>query len=271
MASFDFVNSAAKGYEFVWSERKYLSRVAAPVFFVKLVCLFAVFVFGAQDKYMLQGIISMPGLVIEAIFVIGLIRYILYREPIFIWGKLIIPPQSEEEPAPYQGGLSKKQCVQGGIAIYLLIRVIETCLLGISMDMPMPSSAEISEEEIIKLSPALSSFIMFSFLILLIWVFKFFWLFVPVSAGFSMSYFIKKMPKLRGNIGMIAVWIICSLPLMVMFSAVLQAISESFEGGSVSDIVSTSIIKSMAEIIIISVQVTAMTYGIHKILLSKED
>ncbi len=268
MTGFDFINSASKGYEFIWQERKYLSHVVFPVFFVKLACLLAVYSFNAQDQYLLQGLISMPGFVLEAIFIIGLIRYFLYREPIFIWGKLIPPPKSDIKPKVQGGYLTRKQCIQGGIAIYLLMRIIEIVLLGTSLETTSHTKPmEISEEELIKLSPAMTSLIIFSILIIFAWLFRFFWLFIPIASGYPMSYYLKKIPGIRISTGMIATWIICSLPLMTVFSALIQATS----GEDILSIISSSIIKAMAEIIIISVQVIAMTYGIHKILSGKKD
>lgn len=272
MASFDFINAASKGYEFIWCERKYLTRVVIPVFFVKLACLFAVFAIGAQDNYLRQGLISMPGFVVEAIFIIGLIRYFLYKEPIFIWGKLVPPPLSDVKQAAYNGFMSKKQCMQGAIALYLLMRVTEVFLLGITMDnMPDSPAVALPEEDIVKLSPAMTSLIMFSFLIIFTWSFKLFWLFIPTASGYPISYYLKKMPGLRGSVGMLATWILCSLPLMTLFSAVLQLVAgDGAEDGAIN-IILTSVIKIMSEIVIISVQVTAMTYGINKILSGKEN
>ncbi len=264
MTGFDFINSASKGYEFIWQERKYLSHVVFPVFFVKIACLLAVYSFNVQDQYLLQGLISMPGFVLEAIFIIGLIRYFLYREPIFIWGKLIPPPKSDIKPEVQSGYLTRKQCIKGGIALYLLMRIIEIVLLGVSLEtMPHSQPIEMSEEELMKISPAMTSLIIFTILIMFAWLFRFFWLFIPIASGYPISYYLKKIPGIRISTGMIATWIICSLPLMTVFSSIIQAISS---GDDILSIISTAIIKAIAEIIIISVQVIAMTYGIYKIL-----
>ncbi len=269
MASFDFINSASRGYEFIWLERKYLLQVAFPVFFIKLICLLVVFALGAQDRYLLQGLISMPSYVVEAIFIIGLIRYFLYREPIFIWGKLVPPPKSDIEPKAYSGYMTKKQCIQGGIILYILMRVIEMALLGVSMDMTQSRPPmELSEEDMVKISPVMFSLVTFTILIIFAWIFRFFWLFIPIAAGYPISYYLKKVPGIRISAGMIATWVICSLPLMTVFSALLQNIPSD---GDALSIIANSIIKAAAEIIIISVQVTAITYGLHKILSGEKD
>ncbi len=270
MASFDFINAASKGYEFIWKERSYLLSVAAPVLFVKISCLLAVFALNAQDKYLLQGLIYLPAFVVEAIFIIGLIRYFLYREPIFIWGKLVPPPSSDIKPKSYGGYMTRNQCVQGGIALYLLLRVIETALLGVSMDFTQNSPpVDIIEDDVANLSPVMASLIMFSILIAFTWIFRFLWLFIPTASGYPISYYLKEIPGIRISAGMVATWIICSLPLMTVFSALLQATGSG--NGDLLSIISSSIIRAIAELIIVSVQITAMTYGIHKILSGEKD
>ncbi len=270
MYSFDFINAASRGYEFIWRERGYLFSVAVPVIFVKIACLLAIFALNIESNYLLQGLISLPAFIVEAIFIIGLIRYFLYREPIFIWGKLVTPPQSDIKPKSYVGYMTRKQCIQGGIALYLLLRVIESALLGVSMDFTQNAQhVDIAQEDMTKLSPVMASLIMFSILIAFTWLFRFLWLFIPTASGYPMSYYLKKIPGIRISAGMVATWVICSLPLMVVFSALLQATGAG--DGDILSVISTSIIRSIAELTIVSVQVTAMTYGIHKILSGEKD
>ncbi len=270
MAKFDFIDSAAKGYEFVWKERSYLLRVVVPVIFIKTACLFAVIVLGVQDNYLRQGLVNMPGFVIEAIFVAGLIRYIIYKEPIFVWGKLIIPPDTRNVSNTYNGSMSRKQCLQAAIVLYLLLRIIEVFLISFSLENTQSVPHDEISEEVIRLSPEMASAVMFISLFVFIWLFKFFWLFIPVALGYKMSSFLKRIRGIRDPISMIAIWLICSLPVMVVFSVILQIISSSFVEGSAESIILTSILKTITEMTVISLQVSAMTYGINQVLSGKE-
>ncbi len=274
MARFDFINSSSKAYEFIWLNRGYLARVAFPVFFIKLICILLVFVLKLQDQYLLQGLIYMPGFVLEAVFMIALIRYFLYKEPIFVWRKTVTPPNIESHIAkPYDGYLTKKQAIQSGIALYILFRTIEMAFLGTTMENLQSSSVSLdlhngnSEENMNIHSSTINALAAFSFIIVFAWIFKFFWLFIPTTSGYSISYYIKKMTGLRGSFGMIATWALCSIPLMIISSSIIQSFSDGNMGqDSAVSMILVAILKIFFEITIISIQVIALTYGINKIL-----
>ena len=273
MASFDFVEASAKGYAFIWHQRSYLSRVALPVFFVKVGCLLTVFVLGAEEQHLRQGLIAMPGFFAEALFVIGLIRYFLYNEPIFIWGKIIPPPKTDPPPTPYRGFMPRKSCIQGGIALYLLIRVIEAGILGWKLD-HMALSANTPAETATLIENQLASsltatIILFATLFIFTWAFRLFWLFIPITMGHSLSNFLKKIAGLRISINMIATWFTCSLPLTIAFAFYLEVFSGIVPKESAISILSNAILQTIVEIAVISIQVIAMTYGLRQALSEK--
>ena len=269
MAHFDFINAATKGYELCWINRKYFLRIAIPVLFVKLTCVLAIFTTGMQEKYLMQGIIMMPSYILEALFAIGLIRYILYKEPIFIWGTPVPPPETDTKPMPYSGVLSKEKSIKAGVAIYILVKLVEAFMLGIAMDsIPSTPVATVSDGDmdIIEFSPFISSLIIFISLVIFAWAFKLFWSFVPIAFGYPVSYYLKRLKGASQTVSMIAAWIVCSLPLMTLFSSILQGLSEGLTEGSAEFIILTSITRVVAEIMILSIQVCAMAYGIHRVL-----
>lgn len=267
MASFDFIEASAKGYSFTWQERGYLARVALPVLFVKTVCLLGVFVLGLQEQYVRQGLVLMPGHIVEAVFVVGLIRYALYREAMFIWGKSVPVPPTDEKYAPYQGWLNRKQCVQGGIVMYVLLKVI---IIGISAGildnlvvpggaMPMPADEPV-------LPPLLGAVVLFSLLIAFTWVFRLVWLYIPIVMGIPLREFLKRISGLQSSVYMIATWLICFLPLIVVLVVGIQIFSGLLTNGSAAYILVRSMLEGAAELVIISVQVVAMTYGFTAML-----
>ncbi len=280
MASFDFIDISAKGYEFAWKNKSYLARVAIPVIFIKIVCLLAIFVLGAQEMYLRQGLISVPSFVIEAVFVIGLIRYIVYKEPILIWGKRVPAPEYEGIPAVYNGVMLKKQSMQGGIAIYLLMCIIESAMSGWQQEFTAAKMLESQPEKLSpqlpmdvmdaqSISPVVSLFVMLLSLVIIIWTFRFFWLFIPVAMGYSFSDFLKRTFVFKTSISMIATWFVCSLPLILLYAIILQVFTGGFSEGSAESIIIQALLQTMAELAIIVVQVSAMTFGIVHILSSK--
>ena len=268
MASFDFIEASSKGYEFFWTNRSYLMRVAVPVIFVKIICLLSVFVLGADKMYLRQGLILLPGNFAEALFIIGLIRYALYQEPIFIWGKLIPPPEKAVPFPSFQGPLTKKQCVLGGIIMYMLLKVIQVGLMAWVLDsVEIPDAPSLEQGG--DIPPLLNAFIVFCMLASFMWMFRLLWLYIPITMGYPFTMFLKRIAGLQSSIYMVATWLICFLPLIVFFIASLQLFAGGFPEGSVPQVLISTFIQAVAEIIMISVQVIAMTYGFVEILKTK--
>ncbi|PCI55489.1 MAG: hypothetical protein COB36_07660 [Alphaproteobacteria bacterium] len=281
MASFDFIDASSRSYAFIWKERGYLARVAIPVLFVKIACLLCVFVLGLQEQYARQGFILMPSYILEAVFVVGLIRYALYREAIFIWGKVVPVPPTDKKYEPYNGVMSRKQCVQGGIVMYVLLTVIflgftaiayKSTNGGMNVDM-LEISAESSETvaaaapvEGNGLTSLINAAVLFVVIAVFVWVFRLFWLYIPIAMGCSLRGFLNRISGIQSSIFMIATSLICFLPLVVFFMIGMQVFSGIFVEGSAGNILVRSILEGVAGLAIISVQVVAMTYGFVEIL-----
>ena len=281
MASFDFIDASARGYAFIWEERGYLARVAIPVLFVKIVCLLCVFVLGLQDQFARQGFVLLPSHILEAVFVVGLIRYALYREAIFIWGKMVPVPPTDQKYEPYKGVMSRKQCVQGGIVMYVLLMVIflgmtsiayESTKGSVNMDVPQISvgpsevAALPAPVEGNGLSSLTNAAVLFAIIATFVWVFRFFWLYIPIAMGISLRGFLKRISGMQSSIFMIATALVCFLPLIVFFMISMQIFSGIFADGSAGNILVRAILESVAGLTILSVQVVAMTYGFVEIL-----
>ena len=281
MASFDFIDASSRGYAFIWEERGYLARVAIPVLFVKIVCLLCVFVLGLQDQFARQGFVLLPSHILEAVFVVGLIRYALYREAIFIWGKMVPVPPTDQKYEPYKGVMSRKQCVQGGIVMYVLLMVIflgmtsiayESTKGSVNMDVPQISvgpsevAALPAPVEGNGLSSLTNAAVLFAIIATFVWVFRFFWLYIPIAMGISLRGFLKRISGMQSSIFMIATALVCFLPLIVFFMISMQIFSGIFADGSAGNILVRAILESVAGLTILSVQVVAMTYGFVEIL-----
>lgn len=278
MASFDFIDAAVRGYDFVWQERKYLARAALPVIFVKVACLLAVFVLGLQENFARQGLVLMPGYVMEALFVVGLLRYALYREEIFIWGKPVPIPPSKEEYVSYKGPMSRKQCVQGGFVMYMLLTVV---LLGFSaflydfarmnmQDMPVDSAPLPLPEAGDSSFSIINTAVLLIILVSSLWAFRIFWMYIPIIMGHSVQGFLKKISGIQSSVLMIATSLICFLPLVVVYMIVMQMFSGVFMDGSAGYILIRAVLEGSTGLVIISVQAVAMTYAFVEVLSGKK-
>lgn len=269
MARFDFIEAGAKGYEFVWNERKYLARVAFPVVFVKVACLLAIFVFGAQDLHLRQGLIMFPGYIVEALLVIGAIRYVLYGENIFIWGRAFPPPMPRKLLMTSVSSMNRVQCIQAGVAVYLLVRLFEAFVVGY-----VASYQDVLTQDAAVQPPPepnmLSAFLALTILWLLLWAFRLYWLFIPVAMGWSMKNFLVRIKGFESSLYMMGTFFICALPTMLIFGVLLQSIQPLIKIGPELYIFTDAIVRSVYEVVLALIVSIAMTYGFVEILSGKQ-
>lgn len=265
MASFDFVDAAAKSYEFLWRERRYVSRVVIPVIFVKVACLLAVQMMGAEKQFLLSGLVLIPGFVLEAIFAIGLIRFLLYREPMIIAGSAVPEPEDHPPLARYMGKMSLSQAWQAGLAMYLLIRIIQVAFSAWVQDYNL-----LLEDRNFEPEPMAPTFIgaiaMLGLLWGIVWTFRLGWLYIPLAMGIPFTKFLHRIRGLNSSFYMFATWFLCSLPLLVLYGALANIVTMAFEQGSGGFIVLDSIVLAFIEVTMVALQVVAMTHGITEIM-----
>ncbi len=273
MASFDFIEASSKALEFVWDKRAYLARVAVPVVYVKVACILMVFVMNAQQAYLLTGILTMPGVVLEALFVIGVLRFYLYNESIFIWGKATPVPEGREDVTPYRGPLTRLQSIQAAIAIYLLIKVVLTAIVNASLDYAskiseMKEAAPVAEPS----DPSFAVFVIMALWItFLVWTFRFLWLFIPPTLGLSVRGVLKHIRGLESSVFMVAAWMTCVIPVgMVMMMSMGVGVS-IFGEGTPATIVLNALLQAGFEVIILAVSAIAITYGFREMIYGKPE
>ncbi len=100
MSGFDIIEAAGNGYVTVWRERDWLLRLAAPVLFVKILCMGAVAILGIEENFISQAIVMLPAFFIEGWLAVHLVRLIVLGE------RWIDRPDPREVHAQFPGALS---------------------------------------------------------------------------------------------------------------------------------------------------------------------
>src|SRR5690606_1781751 len=167
MASFDFIDSAVKGYKFVWAERGYIARLALPLLVIK----FASFIFisstGLEGNVLRQGLVYLPSYFVEGWLLAQLIRLSLFGER---W-----PVPVTEASKDFV--LGRSRAVQAGMAVYVMIQMFMTLTLGlIAQNAPAESQrADLPE-------PTFGTFVAgIIALAVIIWAFRLLWLYIPAA------------------------------------------------------------------------------------------
>lgn len=305
MASFDFIDVSVRAYEFFFRKAPYLFKVAVPVLFVKLVCFLCAYLMGAEDLSLRMGLIMVPSFFLDALFIAGLVRFIIYDEPIFIWGRLVRPPEQSVDnenglPTSYAGRFGRSKCLQYSIAIYVLIQLMIWSFSGSAkkyFDSPaiqdrlqeareardvQEGGAGASDLPVAEIPPAqeasdvnmlavvAESVVMMIGILALLWMFRLLWLFIPAAMGVSLRYYMSRIRGLQSSILLFVTWFSCVVPVTISISLFAGMFLSIMPDGSASYIMFEAIFKSLLDFSILTVTGIALTFGIFAMIAKKE-
>ena len=273
MANFDFIEASAKGYEFSWHERSHLLRAAISLIFVKLFCTIAVYFFNIPAQSLLSGLVHIPAYVLEALYMISVIRFVVFREALFDFRAMVqhvINMKSEikdiSDPLSQSNGDpdARIQMFKAGVALYLLIKIAQTVMTGALLEYGKTIDSQAASQA--SSSNMLSVFFLMIITAGVLWAFRLIWLYIPVTLGYSIKGFLECAKGMMSSLSMFATWFMCYLPLVVLFAGVFMVVDIILPSETVLRIVVHDVIGIFGEITIAVVQVTAMTFGFVELL-----
>lgn len=280
MASFDFITSASRAYEFVWYYKGYLARIALPVLFIEIFCILSVLNMGGIEELgvLRANLLTLPACCLEAMYFAMLARFITYHEPMHIWGKPIEPPEIHEsdKPITYLKGavFRRREALQISIACYILVfiffRLIMWGVLLPASDI-MPMSPEMQEQAIDSLLPApvriVIALCVFS---VIIWCMRLYIISVPSAMGFRPTDYLKKMGSINNSAKMVILIFLCVFPvgaiLFPFFSVLINLLSFIPSLRIIFEIVGLYSIFFL----IYTLSGTALTFAIQDLMISEE-
>lgn len=263
MASFDFVDAAAKGYEFVWVNRVVISKFAFPVIFVKIFCLLTLIVTEVGDNILRQGLVLLPGTVMEAVFLVGLVRFAHHKEPFLYWG-YTRHSRIKEYTQLYnerQHDLRRRQSVHAAVIYYIIIN-LSMFLLNSFISEPKPS---VSNAVLLPPTFGVFVFIMF-FLTVFVWSIRLLIVYIPVAMDYTISEYLRKIEGVQSSIFLFLCLMITLVPLLlVLFSGlgVALVIFADFDAFKIIFVCSLLVIGAL---IISSITTLGFSYGIKQMM-----
>lgn len=275
MASFDFIEASAKGVEFCWQRASYILHVAIPVIFIKVFCLLTAFTMSLPNGSLTHGLIIFPSYVIEAVFIIGLIRYYVFNEPIYVWGKIIPPPNIDdhkEKPLFFHAPKHRKIPVQAGIATYCLIQLTILFINGTLLYLIESAPTAKEPEPIVSALEFILGFTIFiGTLYTSIWAIRLTFLHIPMTLDIPANIYLKTIRGIKTSIFMIFTMMICIAPIFIFIAASLNLLDILFGIDSAPYIVGNAIILSIGGILGTSLISIAITYGICNMMFVKKN
>ena len=235
MASFDVTDSAMKGYSFVWSERRYLARLALFPVLIKFVCSVMVSVMGYDFDFIKQSFLMLPSFFADGWVMAHIVRliYLGQRWPFRPTGK---PEQDMAMLRDRAGG------IMAGTVFFALIEFLKTGFTGIVLmsappgSMPgstpgsvppaeippatphaippaMPEGMSVSEMASTAQGSPYTAILGLAMIVLTVWAVRYLWLYIPAAAGFSGRAYLKRVGGMLGSVRLIGVWLICTVPV----------------------------------------------------------
>lgn len=221
MASFDIIHIVGKAYKTTWAERRYLLPMLMLPFVIKLGCYTVLASFDDNKSLWWSGIILLPAFFFEGWLLSHWVRTIMtggvHRWPFRISGN------EAKDRVEIQ---SRGRGIMGGTVAYVLLNFLMSgyyafLLPYIPTDMdpqhPDPNVAMVGVVMIITT----------------LLLFRFLWLFIPLSMNLSLNHAIEKLKPMNLTFKMIGVWMICVIPAFVTLQLFSELIlSASPDAGS---------------------------------------
>lgn len=268
MASFDFVDAAAKGYEFSWRERGYFARAMIPVLFVKLACVIVVRFLHIGDQNLLSGLVEMPAYVVEALFMISVVRFVAFQEPLFEFGRVLRRDEVHKKLNGEGPVFSDVEIFKASVALYLLIKIVQTAFVGVMLDYgpDIEQEVDISAPEQ-NLSNAIIFVVLFG---ALLWSVRLIWLYIPVAMGFTIKSFLVRARGVMSSLNIFAIWFVTYFPLVIFIAAIFMLSNFVLLPESMLQIFVHDLIRVCGEMLIILVQAVAITFGFIEVLTGRK-
>lgn len=244
MAAFDFVDSAARSYQFVWDKRQMLVRLAFLPLMVKLGCFAAVILLGLEENFLRQGLFLLPSYFAEGWLACMVVHHAL------------LPGQNME-------GTAYVRTVIAAMVVYVLIQLIMSLLSALALTAQAQTPAE-------SPPPTGESFVAAMLvLVFTVWAFRLIWLYIPIVLGYSVKDFLLKAKGFQTSFYMIGTWLLCFVPfglfLVVVSQLVLAILPAQGDSLSLPYMTVMAALQAAVEMLVALVSSVAMAYGIRSI------
>ncbi|MGZ9107235.1 MAG: hypothetical protein ACXW4B_00235 [Micavibrio sp.] len=226
MKPLDVINSVDFGYRLAWAERHYLLRLAAVPLFVRLVCLLAVVGLGWEQEYLRRALIMLPSFFTEGWLLAHLVRLVFHGQR---W-----PFRSSGDKAQDEALLlDRAHGIMAGTLFYVVIKFLMTGCLAIALSVQMAAQSELAVVAQTNTDPnPIIILISLAVMVLTLWGFRFIFLYIPAAAGISAQFIIRARQGFLLSIQMLGVWMVCSIPFVLLTMIVISAVIPSEPGAA---------------------------------------
>lgn len=233
MAHFDIITAAANAYKTGWEERRYILRLAAIPFAIKLVCFSLAASFAnADNSYLRFMLFMLPALLAEGWMLAHFTRLLALGQR---W-----PFRPTGDMDTDMATLSTRaRGILSGMIVYVLINLAMGLVIavgGVYLKTYIPDGVSPDKVEI---PPGVTFFFML-FMGFMFWGFRLLWLYIPYSLNMNPEEYLSRVKGLSSSLHMIGVWLLCFLPFFLalrFFAGLLGGAANAAFGESASSFV----------------------------------
>lgn len=202
MASFDMITAAGNAYVKTWEERAYLGRMILIPLLLKFICYSVAVIYIGTEDIIRLSIIMLPAYFVEGWFLSHWVRTIMFghRWPFRPSGNDKKDAQELEE---------RGRGILGGTLAFVLINFLMAGYFAFFTSFIPPT---LDPQAANSNMATMGALMMFSTIIL----FRFVWLYIPLSANISWQYYVKKLNRVSFTFWLIGLWLVCFVPCMMV-------------------------------------------------------
>jgi hypothetical protein len=224
--SFDITDNAAQAYRQIWTERRYLVRLAIVPALVKFVCVIVVNALGVERAFLVQGLIMLPSFFTEGWMLAHLTRltFLGQRWPFRPSGDAVADEVILHDR--FRG-------VMGGMVAYTLASFLLSGVMHVFMGLQPPEPGMPAHADEVNVPDFLLSL---ALMVGMFWSFRLFWSYIPAALNYPLASYWQAVRGTRTNFRLIGTWLICCLPILFVFSLAatwVQILAGGGEAGAV--------------------------------------
>ena len=249
MAGFDFVECSTRSYSYIWQKRYEIGRLCGAVVLFKVMSFIAILLLGLEEFKLRQGLFLLPSYFLEgwaiALVMAGAINAL------------------KKTPIDYD--LQKRNAIAGAI-VYTLIKLMLSFVLGMAFE-----GQQVNPDGTVQQNGSLEAFaIACIMLVIIIWSFRFLWVYVPVALGYGIEEFLVKFKKFSASFYMIGLWLLCFVPFAGLFLLLLEFFKMLLPQGaglepSLMYMNAVGIVQAFFHFGVSLVSSLAMAYAVHSV------
>ena len=204
--AFDLITSVGRAYQTVWNERRYLLRLAAVPFLLKIIFFTLGYVNGGDDNILRLSVILVPAWLAEGWMLSHVVRLVLLGQR---WPFRPTGDRAADLPALH----ARYRGVMGGALAFALTQLVIGGWIAVLIQLVPVRLAEPTAEIAVSAEAAFAACALIG---TAIYFFRFIWLYVAAAADVPLRAAADRLSRgMMTSVRLIGVWLLCAVPAMV--------------------------------------------------------